>query len=150
MFFEEEFSNNDHIQGEMLMVLLKRLLIMSTRIAKKNLPISELPNNKMDLIREYNLLVEKHFREKHQVGDYAELLNKSPKTLSNTFLKYYNRSPLQIINERIVLEAKRLLMYSDKKTQEISYDLGYSEIGHFSKFFKKHTGHTPKKYKELH
>ncbi|MBL4605713.1 MAG: AraC family transcriptional regulator [Flavobacteriaceae bacterium] len=150
MFFEEEFDNKDHIQGEMLMVLLKRLLIMSTRIAKKNLPKPELPNHKMDLIREFNLLVEKHFRKKHKVVDYAELLHKSPKTLSNTFLKYYNKSPLQIINERIVLEAKRLLMYSDKKTQEISYNLGYSEIGHFSKFFKKHTGQTPKKYKDLH
>lgn len=150
MFFEEEFGNNDHIQGEMLMVLLKRLLIMSTRIAKKNLPVAELPDSKMDLIREFNLLVEKHFREKHKVSEYAELMYKSPKTLSNTFLKYYNKSPLQVINERIVLEAKRLLIFSNKRAQEISYNLGYSEVGHFSKFFKKHTGYTPKKYKELH
>jgi len=149
MFFEEEFENKDLIQGEMLMVLLKRLLIMSARLARKTLPIPDLANSKLDLIREFNLLVEMHFREKHKVIDYADLLHKSPKTLSNVFLKYYNKSPLQVINERIILEAKRLLMYSDKKIQQITYELGYEEMGHFSKFFKKHTGYSPKKYKEI-
>lgn len=149
MFFEEEFENNDHIQGEMLIVLLKRLLIMSTRIARKNLPNPQIENKKLDLVRRFNILVEMHFKEKHKVTDYANLLHKSPKTLSNLFHKSYNKSPLQVINERIVLEAKRLFMFSDKKTQQISHDLGYSEVGHFSKFFKKHTGHSPKEYKEL-
>jgi len=40
-------------------------------------------------------------------------------------------------------------MFSDKKTQQIAYELGYSEVGHFSKFFKKHIGYSPKEYKEL-
>jgi AraC-like DNA-binding protein len=149
MFFEEEFENKDHIQGEMLMVLLKRLLIMSARIARKNLPNPEIENKKLDLVRKYNILVETHFKEKHQVSDYADMLHKSPKTLSNLFYKSYNKSPLQVINERIVLEAQRLLMFSDKRTQQIAFELGYSEVGHFSKFFKKHTDHSPKEYKEL-
>jgi AraC-like DNA-binding protein len=149
MFFEEEFENQDHIQGEMLIVLLKRLLIMSTRIARKNLPNPEVENKKLDLIRKFNILVETHFKEKHKVIDYANLLHKSPKTLSNLFHNSYNKTPLQVINERIILEAKRLLMFSDRKTQQIAYELGYSEVGHFSKFFKKHTGHSPKEYKEL-
>jgi AraC-like DNA-binding protein len=149
MFYEEEFENQDHIQGEMLIVLLKRLLIMSTRIARKNLPNPEVENKKLDLIRKFNILVETHFKEKHKVIDYANLLHKSPKTLSNLFHNSYNKTPLQVINERIILEAKRLLMFSDRKTQQIAYELGYSEVGHFSKFFKKHTGHSPKEYKEL-
>jgi len=149
MFFEEEFENVDHIQGEMLMVLLKRLLIMSTRIARKNLPNPQIENKKLDLVRKFNILVEMHFKEKHKVSEYANLLHKSPKTLSNLFHKSYDKSPLQVINERIILEAKRLLMFSDKKTQEIAYDLGYSEVGHFSKFFKKHIGYSPKEFKEL-
>ena len=149
MFFEEEFENKDHVQGEMLMVLLKRLLIMSTRIARKNLPNPEIENIKLDLVRKFNILVEMNFKEKHKVSDYAAMLHKSPKTISNLFNKSYNKSPLQVINERIILEAKRLLMFSDKKTQQITYELGYSEVGHFSKFFKRHTGFSPKEYKEL-
>lgn len=61
-FFVEEFETIDHIQGEMLMVLLKRLLIKSVRIASKTLPKEDMPQGKLDIIRKFNLLVEKHFR----------------------------------------------------------------------------------------
>lgn len=146
-FFEEEFNIKDHIQGEMLRTLLKRLLILSTRMIKDSLKDPNIPNTQMDIIRQYNLLVEEHFHKKHQVKDYATLLFKSPKTLSNLFKKYGEKSPLTIINERILLEAKRLLLYSDKTTEEIAYDLGYKDAGHFSKFFKKNEGRSPTQFK---
>jgi len=136
--FKEEFENKDQIQGEMLQTLLKRFLIKSRRLIKEDLPEPDLPNNQLDIIRKFNVLIEQHFREKHQVAEYAELLFKSPKTLSNL---------LATINERIVLEAKRLLIYSDKTSEEIAYELGYKEAGHFSKFFKKHAGMNPTEFK---
>lgn len=148
-FFEEEFETKDHIQGEMLRVLLKRLLIKSVRLLKKVMPEPEIKQSNMDVIRKFNLLVEEYFREKHKVSDYAALLNKSPKSLSNLFLKYNtnNKSPLKVINERIVLEAKRLLRFSDKNINEITEDLGFTETSHFSKFYKNQTGHSPSLYK---
>ena len=93
-------------------------------------------------------MVEQHYREKHQVGDYADLLFKSPKTLSNLFNKYNKKTPLMVINERIMLEARRLLLYSDKTSEEISRELGYKEGGHFSKFFKRNEGLSPKEFKK--
>lgn len=147
-FFEEDFGIKDQLQGEMLRSLLKRLLIQSTRMVKKDLPQSDISNTQMDIIRQYNLLVEKYFREKHQVKDYADLLFKSPKTLSNLFNKYGNKTPLLVIHERILLEAKRLLLYSSKTTEEIAFDLGYKNSGHFSKFFKKHEGLSPSIFKK--
>ena len=93
-------------------------------------------------------MVEKYFREKHQVKDYADLLFRSPKTLSNLFHKYGKKTPLSIIHERIILEAKRLLLYSDKATEEIAFDLGYKDSGHFSKFFKKQEGVSPSLFKK--
>ncbi|NAS30434.1 helix-turn-helix domain-containing protein [Flavobacteriaceae bacterium R38] len=147
-FFREEFEIEDHVQGEMLRVLLKRLLIKSTRLIKKNLPEPKLANEKIDIIRQFNILVEKHFREKHLVSDYAEMLNKSPKTLSNLFRKYSNETALTFINERILLEAKRLLLFSDKTSTEIAYELGYKEPGHFSKFFKNQVGVNPIEFKK--
>lgn len=146
-FFLEEFDMVDHIQGEMLLVLLKRLLIKSVRIARKVLPKEDMPQPKLDIIRKFNLLVEIHFREKHKVAEYAELLNVSPKSLSNVFLRYYSKSPLKVISERICLEGERLIRYSDKNMNEIAYWLGFNEASHFSKFFKKHTGKSPKEYK---
>lgn len=148
MFFEEEFNTKDHIQGEMLLVLLKRLLIKSVRIARKLMPDPDMPQSKLDTIRQFNLLVEIHFREKHKVVDYAELLNITPKSLSNLFLKYHTKSPLKVISERICLEGQRLLTFSEKNTNEIAFELGFTEASHFSKFFKKHTGLSPKAYKE--
>lgn len=146
-FFVEEFETVDHIQGEMLIVLLKRLLIKSVRIARKNLPKEDMPQGKFDIIRKFNLLVEQHFREKHKVSEYADILNISPKSLSNVFLRYYNQSPLKVISERICLEGERLIRFSDKNMSEIAYSLGFNEASHFSKFFKKHTGKSPKQYK---
>ena len=146
--FKEDLSIKDNLQGEMLRSLLKRLLILSTRMAKTDLPEPTISNVHMNIIREYNLLVEKHFREMHQVKDYADLLFKSPKTLSNLFPKFSEKSPLMVINDRILLEAKRLLLYSDKSTDEIATELGYLDSGHFSKFFKRHVGSSPTVFKK--
>ena len=147
-FFIEEFETMDHIQGEMLLVLLKRLLIKSVRIARRLLPDEDMPQPKLDTIRKFNLLVEEHFREKHKVSEYAELMFVTPKSLSNLFARYFHKSPLKIINERIILESKRLLEFSDKNINEITYTLGFKEISHFSKFFKTHVGLSPTEYQE--
>jgi AraC-like DNA-binding protein len=143
VLFQEEFATKDHIQGEMLRTLLKRMLITSTRLIKLETNQAALSVKQVELIRKFNILVEQHFKEKHQVADYADLLFKSPKTLSNFFKKHDENSPLKIINGRIAAEAKRLLLYSDKSAEEISYELGYNEPSHFSKFFKTQVGVSP-------
>lgn len=148
-FFVEEFETVDHIQGEMLLVLLKRLLIKSVRIAKKSLSVVDMPDSKLDAIRKFNLLVEMYFRKKHKVSEYAELMNLTPKSLSNLFARYHSDSPLKVITMRIVLEAKRLLNFSDKNINEIAFDLGFEEASHFSKLFKNQVGQSPKQYKEI-
>ena len=145
--FIDEFSTRDNIQGEMLRMLLKRLIIKTTRLAKQQLISKEIKETQIDIVRQFNVLVDIHFKEKRQVSEYAELLYKSPKTLSNLFLKYNQKTPLQIIHERIVLEAKRLLLYTDKTAKEIAYDLGFEEVASFHKMFKKVVGNTPQQFK---
>jgi AraC-like DNA-binding protein len=73
----------------------------------------------LDMYEKYNYLVESHFKTKHQVADYAEMLNKSPKTLSNLFKKYNEKSPLQIIQDRTILEARRLLRYLTRASKRL-------------------------------
>ncbi len=148
LMFQEELETIDSVQGEMLRVLLKRLLIKATRLIKMKSPQENLPKPQYDIVRRYHLLVEKYFRNLHSVAAYAELLFKSPKTLSNLFKKLGKESPSQIINERITLEAKRLLLFSDKTAEEIGYELGFKEAAHFSKFFKKQVGLPPLVFKK--
>lgn len=148
--FEDEFGTPDHIQGEMMRVLLKRLIIIVTRLAREQYMVEkELAGDKLDLVRKYNLLVENHYRSRHQVKFYAEQLHKSPKTLANVFALYNHKSPLQVIQERILIEAKRLLFYTEKTSKEIAYELGFEDANHFGKFFKKHTSQTPTDFKKL-
>ena len=144
----EEFEYRDSSQGEMLRAMLKRLLIKSTRLAKQGLPVPVTSQETVDIVRQFNILVEKLFKTHHQVHEYAELLCRSPKTLTNIFKKHGQSSPLTAINERILLEARRLLLFSNKTAEEIAYELGYNEAGHFSKFFKKHKGCSPIEFKK--
>jgi AraC family transcriptional activator of pobA len=147
---QDEFKTYDHIQGEMMQVLLKRLIIIVTRLAKDQfINENELPGEKLDIVRKYNFLVESHYRTQHQVKFYADQLYKSPKTLSNLFALYNHKSPLLIIQERVIMEAKRLMFYTDKTVKEISYELGFEDAGHFGKFFKRHTGQSTSDYKKM-
>lgn len=142
-----EMQSVDNLQLEMLQMMLKRFLILCTRIYKTNNLHQFIENTKVDLVREFNFLVEQHFKEKHTVVEYADLLNKSPKTISNLFKKYAEKSPLQYIQERRMLEAKRLLKFTDYTVKEVAYAIGFKDIQTFSRFFKKMEGIAPREFK---
>lgn len=146
--FEDEFATPDKIQGDMLQMLLKRLIIICTRLAKEQLIVKKLDNDQIDVVRKFNVLVDIHYKTKRKVSDYADMLFKSPKTLSNLFALYNQKSPQQIILERLALEAKRLIRFTNKQNQEIAYELGFNDPAHFSRFFKKMTHHSPTQYRE--
>lgn len=145
---EQEMNSSDSLQEEMLQMMLKRILILCTRIYKDQVDLEQLDNSNVDIIKEYNFLVETHFREKHTVNEYAEMLHKSPKTLSNLFKKLKSKSPIQFIKDRKMLEARRLLVYTERTISEIGYELGFSEIQSFSRFFKKEEGLSPVQFKK--
>lgn len=139
--FTSELMLKDNFQGEMLRTLLKRVIIKTTRIAKQQSEsYQEFPDEKMNLIRKFSLLLEANFKQQHEVKFYAGALNKSPKTLSNVFFQLKQPTPSVLIRNRIILEAKRYLHYTAKSAKEISYELGFESPAHFSRFFKMYTG----------
>ncbi|MEZ0540321.1 helix-turn-helix domain-containing protein [Fibrella arboris] len=146
--FSDEFATRDTIQGEMLRMLLKRLIITLTRLTKAQYRAETMTDSGLELTRQFRMLVEQNYRQQHQVGFYADQLNKSPKTLTNVFALHERESPLQVIHERIGLEARRLLSFTDKSAKEISYELGFDEVSNFSRFFKKIVGVPPSEFKE--
>jgi len=147
--FTIEMRLNDNLQIGMLQMMLKRYLILCTRLYKVQHQLS-IEKEENDLLREFNFLVEEHFRTKHSVAEYAELLNKSPKTIYNIFAKINSKSALHYIQERRMLEARRLLSYSTMRINEIAYEIGFDDIQTFSRFFKKQEGVSPSEFKKTH
>ncbi len=148
--FSNELLLKDNFQGEMLRTLLKRVIIKTTRIAKLQCEsYQQFPDEKMDIIRKFALLVEVNFRQEHEVKFYAAALNKSPKTLSNVFALLKQPAPSVLIRNRIILEAKRYLHYTEKSAKEISYELGFEDPAHFSRFFKMYSGTNISAFKSL-
>ncbi|RFS18765.1 helix-turn-helix domain-containing protein [Chitinophaga silvatica] len=146
--FIVEFNTSDHIQNEMLLVLLKRLIIYVTQLAKLGYaPTKKMQDERFHIVRKFNLLVEANFKTEHSVNFYAQQLCRSPKTLSNLFALYNQKTPSQIIQERITVEAKRLLCYTDRSIKHITFELGFEDVAYFSNFFKKNTGSAPSDYR---
>lgn len=143
-----EMESRDNLQLEMLQMMLKRILILCTRIYKSQSNYKDIALPKLATIRAFNFLVEQHFREKHTVAAYAKMLHKSPKTLANLFKKISTHTPLQLIKNRRMLEAKRLLSYTNDPISEIGHLIGFSDVQSFSRFFKKNEGISPSLFRE--
>lgn len=146
--FKAELESKDQLQLEMLQMLLKRFLILSTRIYKDENQMVNHEETKLDVIRNFSFLVEVHYKTKHTVAEYADLMNKPAKSLTNLFAIHIKKSPLQIIQDRIFLEARRILINSEKSIKETAYELGFEDIQSFSRFFKNKQGVSPKEFRE--
>ncbi len=146
--FKAELESKDQLQLEMLQMLLKRFLILSTRIFKYENQIISHEETKLDVIRNFSFLVEVHYKTNHTVAEYADLMNKPAKSLTNLFAQHIHKSPLQIIQDRIFLEARRILINSEKSIKETAFELGFEDIQSFSRFFKNKQGVSPKEFRE--
>lgn len=145
--FKVEMDSKDELQLAMLQMMLKRFIILSTRLFKNQTPGQHLAPSEINLVRDFQYLVETHFKSLHTVKAYADLMHKSPKTLANSFAKWSDKTPLQLIHDRKLLEARRLLRYTDKTISEIGYELGFEDPQTFSRFFKKATGTAASEFK---
>ncbi|OQP55849.1 AraC family transcriptional regulator [Niastella yeongjuensis] len=148
--FSNELMIRDNFQGEMLRILLKRVIIKTTRIAKKQSEsYQQFPDEKMDIVRKFALLLEENFTKEHNVSFYAAALNKSPKTLSNVFALLKQPAPSTIIRNRLIMEAKRYVHFTEKSSKEIAYELGFESRAHFSRFFKQYAGTSVSTFRNL-
>lgn len=144
---EEEFRIADTAQAEMLRLLLKRFIIKCTRVARRQLVDPRVRELDGGLVRQYSALVEKHFRTHRRVSDYAAMLYRSPKTLANAFRNTGSRTPQEILLDRVALEARRLLHYTDMPVNQVAQDLGFDDAAYFSRFFRNRTGVSPGEFR---
>ncbi|WP_099769269.1 helix-turn-helix domain-containing protein [Chryseobacterium sp. 52] len=99
------------------------------------------------IISKFLHFIDEHFRTERSVSFYADKLNISANYLNIVCKKNLNTSASSLIQDRILLEAKRLLKVSEMSVKDIVYDLGFYDHASFSKFFKAQTGMTPSQFK---
>jgi len=100
-------------------------------------------NSKTNVVYEFKKLVDRNIYEFHEVTDYANLLNISPKYLNECVKEVLNVSSKSIIIEQLLMRSRHALKFSNKTIKEISVELGFSSPDYFSYFFKNHTQITP-------
>ena len=84
------------------------------------------------------------------LSDYADLMFISPKHLNSLCKKGLNKTVTNLIHERNLIEAKRLLLFTDNSVAEIAFELGFADKSYFMKFFKKHTKLTADMFRKQH
>jgi AraC-like DNA-binding protein len=146
---KSEFERDDSSMEEMLRILLKQLIIKSTRLWKQRHQKSgEDAGAEVEFTRNFSQLVEWHYTKHHTVADYADLLNISPKALNKRITRYSNTSPNDIIKNRIIMEAKRLLVHTNLSVKEIGYKLGYDDPSYFIRLFTKQAETSPQHFRQ--
>lgn len=147
----KDFSRaNSNYGNEAIGSLLKLFLIKSYSLCNlcgsEELQSSE-PRN--PLFRNFKNQIDKNFSLKHKVNDYAELLSVSSDYLNKVVKSLSGFSAKDYIQNRLMVEAKRNLLFTDLSNKELAYQLGFEEPAHFSNFFKKHAGTTPVEFREF-
>lgn len=145
---KDELEQENSSLEEMLRILLKQVIIKSTRIWKQNHQLTtEEASQEIEFSRAFSQLVEWHYTRHHTVSEYAELLHISPKALNKRITRYSNTTPNDIIKNRIMLEAKRLLVHTQLTVKEIGYKLGYDDASYFIRLFTKQAAVAPQQFR---
>ncbi|MDP4265324.1 MAG: AraC family transcriptional regulator [Bacteroidota bacterium] len=102
---------------------------------------------KQERLEEFLELVEKHITSHKQVSQYTDLMNLSPYQLNEITKATLGKTSSELINEYIILEAKRYLMATPNQIKDIADHLGYEDVSYFIRFFRKHTGYSPEAFR---
>lgn len=147
---QEELKKEDSLgHREALHALVKLFVIMVRRSYAGMNPSAPNPHKvSYKAFLNFRKLIEENYCRLHTVKDYAALLNVSSKTLTLYVNECSKYSPLELINNRIILEAKRLLRYSVLSVKEIAFRLGFEDPSYFAKFFKRLVKQSPADYRE--
>lgn len=141
----EYFGPAGEWRHRMLGAYLEVLLIHLSRLYVQPFTSEEATADK--LLQQYRAKIEQGFRELHDVSGYASLLHVSAGHLSEVVKAHSGKPAIAHIQERLVLEARRLLFHTQQSVKEIGFDLGFGDASYFNRFFKRETGLTPAGYR---
>lgn len=128
---------------------LKLLLIQCNNICTLHPidPDGNIPTGK--IVKDFKTEVELNYKKEHSTSFYADRLHISPDYLNRKIKSKIGKTAKEYIQTKIIIEAKRLLYFTDMTNKEIAYELGFNEPANFSAFFKKNTNYSPSQFKKI-
>ncbi|MEI6411845.1 MAG: helix-turn-helix domain-containing protein, partial [Bacteroidota bacterium] len=145
----DEFETvNDEFQANILQKMLYNFLIFAEREKHRHGFNKINKGADLDYVILFKDLLEVHFTTQKQVAYYAKKIIISEKRLNQATAKTLGKTPKEIIDDRIILEAKRILAHTNESVKEIAFYLGFEEPTNFIKYFKKHVSITPTEFRE--
>ncbi len=128
--------------------LLNAFLVTSARLGTCETNLTNINVSQNKILQQFRMLVEEHFVIRTQVAEYADMIYITPGHLNDTIKTITGKTAKQVIDERIMTEAKRLLYWGEVSVKEIAAHLNFEDDAYFNRFFKKHTGRTPALFKK--
>jgi AraC family transcriptional regulator, transcriptional activator of pobA len=110
-------------------------------------PRSDSSQYRQERLEELLELLDRHISKNKQVAQYAEMLHLTTYQLNALTKETMGKTCSELINEYIVMEARRYLLATSNQINQIAYYLGYEDVSYFIRFFKKHTGFSPEAYR---
>lgn len=142
-------SDNDLLTKEIVLLRLHLLLKLLQKEYLNQFPEHNSSTKPEKIIKGFHILIDAHFNAESSVIFYADKLNITSNYLNILSQKYLKMPASDVIKQRTILEAKRLLTSTDLSIKEIGYQLGFNDNTYFTKVFKKYTGKTPGDFKKL-
>jgi len=146
---KELYQKHSFGYGEVIRFLLKSFLINLERLHRADAMKTLAFNNRYELkFYEFKDLIDDNYENGWSLSDYAGVLNVSTKTLATITKSIIDKSPSQLISDRVVLEAKRLLKFTSLQIGEVAFKIGFDDASYFVKYFKRYVGQSPKNYRD--
>lgn len=142
-----ETNSQGRFSNDLLRTLLLQLFIIVSRLINEQ-DVHVVSTYNQVLLRNFKLLIDKHFNSLRLPKEYAELLYITPNHLNALCNDTLGFPAGELIRKRVILEAKRLLINLNLSISEIADQLNFSDNSYFSKFFKKHSGLGPDEFRK--
>ena len=143
------FENPHPYQEKMLEGMLVTFLYFCKAVYERYKSTENHLTRAQMITQQFEILVDKMYVDTKHVGDYAEALHITPNYLTTTVKKLTGKSAKDLIQDRLLVESKSLLKFSGLDIAEIAYRLNFQEPTHFTRFFKKLSGMTPNKFRQM-
>lgn len=147
--FVDEIQRDGNISRMMLSAYMRLAIMRAWRLAGVNETYSTGQPDAGALLQRFRQSVEFNFRRHRPIADYAAELKITPDRLHAICTRMLSRSPIELVHERVAQEARQHLERSSRPIQEISDSLGFREPSNFSHFFKRMTGVSPVRYRQV-